>query len=446
MSAVTIIRSKTEQAILALFAKHKDQLQGQGSFGSQRAKAFASFEQTGLPHRRIEAWHYTDLRSLLREAPPLAAKPASHVVQRAAEKNWSTDQIDATRLMLVNGFYDESISSFTMPQGVKVTDVYKALSDPSSKSFHDHIGQATQSSDPLIELNTAFMNGGVVIEIASGTKLDKPLELRCLVEGIDPVSIHARILVIAGDDTEFTLIESHQGPDALSYQVNNVVELFLGNNAHVHHVRLNQSGNYAVDLSTLAAVVGEETTFNTFHMVNKPGIARHQVFVKMQGEGAHLSVNGVNMLNGTQHADTTLAIDHAAPACTSRELFKTILDAQATGVFQGKIMVKQIAQKTDGKMMSQAVLLSDDAKMNNKPELEIFADDVVCGHGATCGALDEDLLFYLMARGLPKAEAEALMLAAFAGEAIETVENEDLRAILEAVVGDWLGQRAHHVA
>lgn len=445
MSAVTAIRNKTEQAILALFAKHKDQLQGQGGFGSQRAEAFARFEQTGLPHRRIEAWHYTDLRSLLRDAPPLATKPASHVIQRAAEKNWLTDQIDATRLMLVNGFYDESISSFALPQGVKVTDVHKALGDPTSKIFHDHVGQAIQSSDPLIELNTAFMNGGIVVEIAAGTKLDKPIELRCLVEGIDTLSIHARILVIAGDDTQFTLIESHQGPDALSYQNNHVIELFLANNAHGNHVRLNQSGNYAVDLSTLAAVVGAESTFNTFHMVDKPGIARHQVFVKLQGEGTNLSVNGVNLLNGTQHADTTLAIDHAAPSCTSRELFKTILDAQATGVFQGKIMVKQIAQKTDGKMMSQAVLLSDDAKMNNKPELEIFADDVVCGHGATCGDLDDDLLFYLMARGLPKAEAEALMLAAFAGEAIETVEHEDLRTILGKVVGDWLGQRAHHV-
>ena len=444
MSAVTVIRNKTEQAILALFAKHKSALQGQGGFATLRAKAFESFEQTGLPHRRIEAWHYTDLRSLLREAPPLATKPQSHVIQRAAEKSWPTDSIDATRFMLVNGFYDESISAFALPQGVKVTDVHKALSDNTNAAFNSHVGKATLTSDPLIELNTAFMNGGVVIEIASGTKLDKPLELRCLVEGIDPLSTHARILVIAGDNTDFTLIESHQGPDALAYQSNQVVELFLGRHAQVQHVRLNQGGNYSVDLSTLAVVAEAETTFNTFHMVNKPGIARHQVFVKLQGEDSQLSVNGVNMLNGTQHADTTLAIDHAAPGCTSRELFKTILDAQATGVFQGKIMVKQIAQKTDGKMMSQAVLLSDDAKMNNKPELEIFADDVVCGHGATCGALDDDLLFYLMARGLPKPEAEALMLAAFAGEAIETVAHEGIRDILETMVDHWLGQRVHH--
>ena len=443
MSAVTPIRNKTEQAILALYAKHNDQLQGHGSFAPTREAAFQRFETTGLPHRRIEAWHYTDLRTLLRDAPPLAAKPQSHVLQRAAEKTWSTDSIPSTRVILVNGFYDDSLSSVALPRGVRITDVFKALSGDANSVFHRFVGKALQTSDPLIELNTAFMNGGVVIEIEAGTKLENPIELRCLVEGIDPSSINSRILVIAGEGAEFTLIENHQGPDGLEYQSNHVVELMLADTSKVHHVRFNQGGNHCVDLSSLCVVMGEECLFNTFHMVTKPGISRHQVFAKLAGASSSISVNGVNMLNGTQHADTTLAIDHAAPDCTSRELFKTILDAQATGVFQGKIMVKQIAQKTDGKMMSQAVLLSDNAKMNNKPELEIFADDVVCGHGATCGALDEDLLFYLMARGLPKAEAEALMLAAFAGEAIETVAQDAVREILETMVEQWLAQRSH---
>jgi Fe-S cluster assembly protein SufD len=443
MSAVTPIRNKTEQALLSLYVKHKDSLQGQGHFAQSREAAFRSFEKSGLPHRRIEAWHYTDLRSLLREAAPLAPKPQSHVLQRAAEKTWSTDTLNATRVMLVNGFYDESLSSFALPKGVKITDVHKALSGDPQSIFHRTVGTAVQASDPLIDLNTAFLNGGAVIEIEAGTKLEHPLEIRCLVEGIDPLSVNSRILVIVGKEAELTLIENHQGPEGLDYQSNQVVEIVIADKAQVQHVRLGQGGNYSVDLSTLAVVMGEETLFNSFHAISKPGIARHQVFAKLAGASSSISVNGVNLLNGTQHADTTLAIGHAAPDCTSRELFKTILDAQATGVFQGKIMVKQIAQKTDGKMMSQAVLLSDNAKMNNKPELEIFADDVVCGHGATCGALDDDLLFYLMARGLPKPEAEALMLAAFAGEAIETVAHEGVREILENMVEQWLAQRSH---
>ena len=148
------------------------------------------------------------------------------------------------------------------------------------------------------------------------------------------------------------------------------------------------------------------------------------------------------MLNGRQHADATLLVDHVVPHCESRELFKTVLDDDSTGVFQGKIVVRPEAQKTDGKMMSAALLLSDGATMNNKPELEIFADDVVCGHGATCGALDDDLLFYIMSRGLPKHEAEQLLIQAFLGEAIETVENESVHDALVGIVEGWLRARA----
>ena len=445
-SAVTTIRNKAEQAFLALFERHKPQFAQQGSFLKQREDAFHAFEKSGLPHRRIEAWHYTDLRSLLRDAPSLAAMPQPNVIQRAAEKSWSTDQLASTRLMLVNGFYDASISAFALPEGVKVHDVHQALTGTPIKAFYDYVGQAVPSADTLVDLNTAFMNGGVIIEIAAGTKLAAPLDLRCLIESMDPISTHSRIVVIVGDHSEVTLLETHQGPDGLNYHSNQVVEFFIGKGAQVNHIRFMEGGNYSIDLSTLAAVVDAEAHFNTFHMVSQPGIVRHQVFVTMKGAQAQLSVNGVNLLNGTQHADTTLSIDHVGQGCTSRELFKSILDAQATGVFQGKIMVKQSAQQTDGKMMSQAVLLSDEARMNNKPELEIFADDVVCGHGATCGALDDDLLFYLMARGLPRPEAEALMLAAFAGEAIETVAQDDIRTLLETKVEHWLAQRFHNAS
>jgi len=162
----------------------------------------------------------------------------------------------------------------------------------------------------------------------------------------------------------------------------------------------------------------------------------------LAGENTNLRVNGATMLKGTQHGDSTLVVEHAAPHCESRELFKTVIDDEATGVFQGKIIVPHHAQKTDGRMMSAALLLADGGAMNNKPELEIFADDVQCAHGATCGQLDEDLLFYLMARGLPKKEAESLLVQAFLGESIEFVDNESLRESLVATVEAWLKARA----
>jgi Fe-S cluster assembly protein SufD len=176
-------------------------------------------------------------------------------------------------------------------------------------------------------------------------------------------------------------------------------------------------------------------------MVTGAAVSRHQVFLAFAGEHSKANVNGAAMLKASQHADTTLLVDHAVPHCESRELFKTAVDSEATGVFQGKIIVRPGAQKTDGRMMSRAVLLSEGGTMMNKPELEIFADDVQCGHGATCGELDENLLFYLMARGLPRPEAETLLLQAFLGEAVEVVEHEGARDALVGVLEGWLEAR-----
>lgn len=441
MNDVTPIRTKVENALLSRFPQIKASLPGDASIRDLRDDAFATFQQSGLPHRRIEAWHYTDLRSLLRDAPELAVVPPSHVIQRAAEHGSALDQVQATRLVMVNGFYNANISSFGLPAGVTVKDMHSALGQ-SEPLVSSHLGAATTTHDPLIALNTAFMNGGVIVSVAPHTKLELPLELRFITETLDAIAMTPRVLVIVGEGAEVTLLESHQGPDGVSYQTNAVVEIFGASHSHIEHLRLSAGGNYAVDLSTLAVNLQQEAVFHSLHCITTPGLARHQVFASLQGEGIAFDVDGVALLSGTQHVDTTLAIDHAAPGCTSRELFKTVLDAQSTGVFQGRIMVKQIAQQTDGKMMSQAVLLSDDARMNNKPELEIFADDVVCGHGATCGALDDDLLFYLMARGLPRLEAEALMLAAFVGEAFEKIRHDGMRDVFTEIAATWLKSRS----
>ncbi|MCA3668045.1 MAG: SufD family Fe-S cluster assembly protein, partial [Methylobacterium sp.] len=171
-------------------------------------------------------------------------------------------------------------------------------------------------------------------------------------------------------------------------------------------------------------------------------VCRHQVFVTYQGENAKAAIRGATMLKGNQHHDSTLVVDHAVPHGESRELFRTVVDGSAHGVFQGKIIVRPHAQKTDGQMASNALLLSDDAGMSNKPELEIFADDVVCAHGATCGSLDENQLFYLQARGLPRRIAEALLVEAFLGEVIDTVSEESLREMLAGLVSDWMQARA----
>ena len=237
------------------------------------------------------------------------------------------------------------------------------------------------------------------------------------------------------------LIESHEGPEGTDYQVNAAVEIFVGDEAHVDHVKLIGEGPDALHVSTLAAAIGAHARFNTFTFTAGGAVVRNQLFLKFNGEETVAGIRGATLLKGDQHADTTLVAKHVARGCQSREMFRTVLDDEAHGVFQGRIIVQQDAQKTDAKMMTQGLLLSERAEMDHKPELEIFADDVQCGHGATTGALDDELKFYLMARGIPAAEAEALLIHAFLGEAIEGIEHAGLREALMDQVAAWLARR-----
>ena len=305
-----------------------------------------------------------------------------------------------------------------------------------------HLGTALpEAYDPLLSLNAAFVTDGVVIRVAKGVKLERPLLVRFVTEADTPVATFARVLLVVEAGAQVTLVESHEGTNGVAHQSNAAVEIIAEDKAVVRHIRLKTKGAGAIDLSTLGIHLGASVDFRSFAAATAPAISRHQIFLRFAGEHSKATIAGAALLNGRQHGDTTLSVDHAGAHGESREMFKHVLDGEATGVFQGKILVRPPAQKTDGRMMSQAVLLGDGASMNNKPELEIFADDVQCAHGATCGALDDDLLFYLRARGLPKPEAEALMLQAFVGEAIETIEHEGIREVIEGVVETWLRAR-----
>jgi len=217
----------------------------------------------------------------------------------------------------------------------------------------------------------------------------------------------------------------------------------VGDEAHVDHVKLISEGAQALHVSTLLGAIGAHARFNNFTFTTGGAVVRNQIFLRFGGEETVAGIRGATLLAGKQHADTTLVIEHASVGCQSRELFKSVLDGQSHNVFQGKIIVERGAQKTDAKMMTQALLLSERAEADNKPELEIFADDVQCGHGATAGALDENLLFYLKSRGIPQKEAESLLIQSFVGEAIEGIEHAGLReALMEQVVA-WLRARGN---
>jgi Fe-S cluster assembly protein SufD len=434
MAQVTLIKTPAETGLVQAFETLRDRLPGDPS---RRAEAFRRFAERGLPHRRVEDFKYTDLRAAMREAAPPALASSSEAAGQAVAAARAFASVDAVRIPIVNG-HVTAIEG--LPQGVEVLTFAQALS-----AGHVLLEQLTPvpaaRENPVYQLNTAFAADGVVIRVGGRTALAKPIHLAFLAAGQLPVSTATRTLVMVEEGASVSILESHEGPDGIGFQPNDVMEFVVGNGATVRHVRLNAEGADTLALSTLTAKLGADVSFDTLNVVVGGATSRHQVYVTFAGERSLARINGAAMLNRRQHADSTLVIDHVAPHCGSRELFKTVVDGEATGVFQGKIIVRPHAQKTDGRMMSASLLLSEAATMNNKPELEIFADDVQCGHGATNGSLDEDLLFYLMARGLPKAEAESLLIQAFLGEALETVEDEAVREALIGTVETWLAAR-----
>jgi Fe-S cluster assembly protein SufD len=295
--------------------------------------------------------------------------------------------------------------------------------------------------DPAVTLNTAFMGDGAVIHVADDATIERPLHLSFIVGSDKPVSIFARSLVVIGKGATATLIESFEGPAGIEYQVNSALELSVGADAQFDHIKIAHEGDKAIHVGTLIADIGGKAKIGDFTFTTGGAVVRNQIFMRLGGQETNANISGAVLLKNRQHADNTLVIDHAVPHCTSRETFKSVVDDEARVVFQGKIIVRPDAQKTDGKMAAHALLLSEAAEADAKPELEIFADDVVCGHGATAGALDDELLFYLKARGIPPKEAEALLIQAFIGDAVETIANDAVREALMGEAERWLAAR-----
>ena len=436
-----LVRTPAEDALMARLSAAGAALPADGTVLKMREAAVDLLTRRGLPNRRVEEWKYTDLRGLMREAAPLAERPTPADVAAAFNSAAGLAALDALRIDFVNGHLTPELSNFAGGLGgVEILPIGEAL-----RSGHPLLKEMSPvdaaRDNAAYAINAAFMSDGAVIRVGAGIAVENPIHLRLLNQGAVPFSTAVRVLLVVEAGASVTLLETHEGPHGLGYQPNTVVEVVAQDGATVRHVRLNADGNEALALSTLAARLGARVSFDSVNVAVGASVARHQVFLAFAGEHATARINGATMLKSRQHGDTTLLVDHAVPHCDSKELFKTVIDDAATGVFQGKIIVRPHAQKTDGRMMSAALLLSDGGTMNNKPELEIFADDVQCAHGATCGALDENLLFYLMARGLPRREAESLMVQAFLGEAVEPVEHEQVREALVAVVEGWLKAR-----
>jgi Fe-S cluster assembly protein SufD len=437
---VALVKTDTSRAGRDVFAHALERLPGTGKVADVRQEAFATFERLGLPHRRVEEYKYTDLRALMREVLPLAAAPDAKAIARAKAAAANVAVEGAATLVLVDGVFAAELSDTAgLESGVGVRTLRDALANTENEARADLLLSLT--TDAMIALNAALATDGVVITVAAGAQLARPLQI-IHVATASKASAVSRSFLQLGDGARATLVESVVAADgAAGYQINDAMVISVGDEAQLSHTRLMRDADDAVNVTSHITKVGAKSKLNLFNMTSGGAISRLQGFITLAGEDSELNINGVNLLRDRQHGDLTLVVDHAVPGCTSRENFRAVLDDRAHSVFQGRIIVRPQAQKTDGKMMTRALLLSDEAEADNKPELEIFADDVSCGHGATSGALDDSLLFYLRARGLPEKQAQALLIHAFVGEAIEAIEDEALRERVIATAQAWLEAR-----
>jgi Fe-S cluster assembly protein SufD len=441
---VQVVKTKAETALVDEFAAVEQRLPGGDWLRRLRREAVGAFSAFGLPHRRIEEWKYTDLRNVLKEAYPLA--PGGAAVDAA-------DRVRAAFAAALPGTgVAESFVQFNDGVGTahggavdEAPFLARALDKPPSWVRAELEREIAVRGDAVMALNTAFFTDGAVLDIPDGAEIDAPIHL-LFADGTespgteDRGSVFVRNVIRVGKGAKVTIVESHLGGSTAARQSNAATQLIVGDDAEVTHLKIVSAAGGSLHLGKRFVTLGAGTIYKPFMLTIGAGIVRNELMLTFAGEGSELDFGGAFLADHSGHVDTTLVIDHAVPHCKSRELLKGVLDGEARGIFQGKVIVRPGAQKTDGKQMAQALMLSPNAEFDSKPELEIFADDVVCGHGSTSAQLDEDLVFYCRSRGIPLEEAKALLVESFIGEAIDKIEHDALRDAFMGLARRWLSE------
>jgi Fe-S cluster assembly protein SufD len=401
-----------------------------------RRRAFERFATLGFPTTRDEDWHFTSVTPIAeRTFRTVKAAPTALTLS-----DLSAHLVDASwhRLTFVNGRLEPSLSQFTeLPADVELAPLSQMLREEPAW-MERHLGSlAAFDRAAFTALNTAFMQDGTVLRVPRGTVVDRPLHILHVVdEQSNGGALHPRLLVVAEEASQVTLVESFVGfgkrTDA--YLVNHVAEVVVGDGARVDHYKVQREDLDAFHVGTVQVTQGRDSIYHSFSYAAGAQLSRTNVYTRLAGTGGEARLNGLYVLDGSQHADHQTFVEHLAESCASRELYAGVLDGDSHGVFNGKVFVDPVAQKTDGKQTNKALLLSPTARVDTKPQLEIFADDVKCTHGATVGRIDEMALFYLKSRGIGADNARALLTYAFAAEALETIEVDALRLALEGDV------------
>ena len=394
-----------------------------------RAEALEAFETLGFPTTRDESYRFTSVAPIASKTFALAS-PEAEGADALAAANEITDS--AANVVVVNGCYDETLSAFgSLPLGVVVDGLANAFETDDSGARDIALG-LDYDGLPFAALNAAFLEDGVHVAIPEGAVLTSPIQVVVVTMPEDaPVMAHPRIVIEAGAQSQATVVLSFVGGGSQPYLLNAVTQVRLGAGAVLEFVSDQRESEQANHVHHLHAVCEAGALLHARGVTLGGRLVRNDVSAVLEGEGAHATVDGVYLADGDELVDNHTSIDHAVAHCTSHELYKGILAGRGKAVFNGRILVRPDAQKTDAKQTNRALLLSDEATINSNPQLEIFADDVKCTHGAAVGQLDEDAMFYLQARGLNPAQARDMLLHAFANEVLGEISVPELRLALE---------------
>ncbi len=410
-----------------------------------RKAGLARFAELGFPTLHDEDWRFTNVAPVAKLAFKPVLQPAAHNVTPAALDRFAFAGLESSKLVFVDGHYRAELSS-VLPQapGVKLGSLAAALATDSAlleKSLNQY---ARMEDNAFAALNAAFFQDGAFICVPDGQVVEKPVQIIYIATTRESgATTHPRNLFIAGNNTQLTLIESYVSLVDAPYFTNPVSEFIIGDHAVVEHLKFQDESQEAYHIATLASHLGKACRFVSHSIALGGKLSRNNIRTKLDGEGLECVLNGLYLTKDEQLADHHMIVEHAKPNCASHEYFNGILDNKSKGVFHGRILVKQIAQKTDAKQTNRNLLLSDDATADTKPQLEIYADDVKCTHGATVGQMDEDSIFYLRARGIGLETARRMLMHAFAGEIIDRVQHEQAREELDQLVWERLEQNLH---
>ena len=436
--------SKSEDVHLERFSRFEREASQPSWLLPLRKAGLARFAELGFPTLHDEDWRFTNVAPIARLPFKPAFEPTGGVSADAL-KDFAFARLPGSRLVFVNGHYAPSLSSVNhLPVGAKAGSLAAALKSDAT-FLEKHLGRYAQNADNgFTALNQAFFLDGGFVHMSAGTVVEEPIQLVYVSTAKQPgATIHPRNLIIAEANSQVTILESYVSLGGANYFTNAVTELFAGDNARLEFVKFQDEAADAFHMAAFHAELGRASNVTVHSFALGARLSRNNIRTKLAGEGLECILNGLYLTRGEQLADHHMIVEHAQPHCASHEYFNGILDDKSKGVFHGRILVQPVAQKTDAKQTNKNLLLSDDATADTKPQLEIYADDVKCTHGATVGQLNEESIFYLRTRGIGPETARRMLIHAFAGEIIERIKHEPAREELDKLVWERLEANPH---